>query len=98
MPVHGEPLSAINAKQLLKKIIWSGSQVKTQHFHERMLERAIEDTDIVNTLKYGFVDERQTAFEDGTYRYQVCTNKITIVIAFVDEDSIVLISVWRNNK
>lgn len=84
------PLSTADAKKLLKKILDSGEVTYSQpHALQRLSERSISMIDCENVLRAGKIEP------DGVSRFKVSTSKITVVIEFLSEDEVLVITVWR---
>ncbi len=56
----------------------------------------IDSIDVINVLRGGVVAPPELI--DGTYRYQVRTNKIVVVIAFASETALRIVTAWRTRK
>ncbi|MEI6827942.1 MAG: hypothetical protein WCK54_20310 [Desulfuromonadales bacterium] len=84
------PLNVADAKQLLKKILNNGV-VTYSHPHaiERLKERALSMLDCENVLRGGKIEA------DGINRFKVSTAKITIVIEFLSEEEVLVVTAWR---
>jgi hypothetical protein len=84
------PLSTADAKKLLKKILDSGEVTYTQpHALQRLSERFISMIDCENVLRAGKIEP------EGVNRFKVSTNKITVVIEFLSENEVLVVTVWR---
>ena len=84
------PLYVADAKLLLKKILNNGV-VTYSHPHalERLKERALSMLDCENVLQGGKIEA------DGMHRFKVSTTKITIVIEFLSEEEVLVVTAWR---
>lgn len=67
----------------------------TKHAQEQMLKRDIMSGDILNVLRAGNI-HNDPEFENGSWRYQIETKKITVVFAFNSPNKIRIITAWRN--
>lgn len=84
------PMNTVDAKKLLKKILDFGDITYSQpHAIQRLRERAISTLDCENVLRAGKIEP------DGVSRFKVSTNKITVVIEFLSEDEVLVVTVWR---
>ncbi len=84
------PMNTADAKILLKKILDFGDVTYSQpHAIQRLRERAISTLDCENVLRAGKVEA------DGVNRFKVSTNKITVVIEFLSEVEVLVVTVWR---
>lgn len=84
------PLSTADAKKLLKKIMVSGEVTySVPHALQRLKERSISMMDCDNVLRAGKIEA------DGVNRFKISTNKITVVMEFLSEDEVFVVTVWR---
>lgn len=82
------------AKKLLRKILSEGFVTYSRpHALDRMNERNISVLDCENVLRAGIVDEAE--FENGAWRHHVRTQKIIVVVEFLSEEEILILSAWR---
>jgi len=89
-----EPLCPSDAKKLILSIISMGIVTYAQpHAEERMKQRRITTVDCINILRGGVVKEGE--YENGSWRYQVCTPKMCVVIRFESEDILEIVTAWR---
>lgn len=89
-----EPLDPDEAKPLIRKILTEGMVSIPSHAKGRLASREMETSDALNVLRAGFVEHPD--LEGGTYRYRVCTQRMTVVIAFRSKTHLVIITAWRN--
>lgn len=90
-----EPLSAVEARKLVRHILTSGTYGFTRHAKERMAERRMSQVDCVNVLRGGLVNEALTSFENGTWRYSIQTTSMAVVVAFRTEEQLVVVTAMR---
>lgn len=64
------------------------------HFRKRLLERRMSLGDILNVLHGGWI-LMEGEFENGEWRYRVETERMAVVITFLDNVHIRLITCWR---
>lgn len=97
------PLRKDDAKRLIRQLMQAGSFYLTPHARRERDKDQLNDVDLVNVLRAGMVSEAE--YENGDWRYQVRTQRITVVVAFEpapdeaeDEDDIelVVVTVWRS--
>jgi hypothetical protein len=89
-----EPLAPPQAKTLIRYILEDGIVTYAQpHAVQRMRERRISTLDCENVLRGGTVWDPE--FENGTWRYQVHTGKLCVVIRFEHENILQIVTVWR---
>ncbi len=84
------PMNAADAKKLLKRILEFGEVTYSQpHAVDRMKERTLSMVDCENVLRGGKIEP------DGVNRFKVSTNKLTVVIEFISDDEVLVVTVWR---
>jgi len=88
-----EPLKPHETKALVRSIIAAGTVHFSPHAAERIAERSLVGSDVLNVLRAG----QQKGFEwkEGTCRYQIGTPHIVVVILFESETELVVVTVWR---
>lgn len=90
-----EPLREIEAKDLILKILKVGVVNFRTHARDRMDERALSSPDVLNVLRAGYV--KPSEYENGTWRYQVCTERMTVVVAFRSKTELRIVTAWRHD-
>jgi hypothetical protein len=90
-----EPLDTVRAKELILEILGKGTFVLRPHCLKRMEERRMDSMDVVNVLRAGVVTAPSNV--NGSWRYRVCTQRMTAVVAFRSPTSLVVITAWRND-
>lgn len=96
-----EPLNHHDVRELIRQILSSPDRIwrTTGHAEGRMDEHNMTEVDAVNVARGGMTLEDKTVFKDGTWRYQIYTPAMSIVIAFEDDfQTIVLITCWRTTE
>jgi hypothetical protein len=90
-------LSVLQARKLLAEFFHQvpNKVFFTRHAVEKMKLRNMDTQDIKNVLRGGSIYDGPE-FENGSYRYRVQTNRMTVVIAFRSPDTIVVVTAWRN--
>lgn len=89
-----QPVRAPEAKKLLRRIINSGVVTYAQpHAIDRIKERKLSILDCENVMRAGVVEEAE--WENGAWRHQVRTQKIVVVIEFLSEDEVLIVTAWR---
>jgi hypothetical protein len=82
------------AKKLILRIIGKSIVTYSQpHAEGQMRKHRISTVDCVNVLRGGVVKEGE--YENGGWRYQVCTQKMCVVIRFESESLLEVITAWR---
>jgi hypothetical protein len=87
-------LKPYEAKKLIMAIIAAGGVFPSTHAKQRMAEREMEMGDILCTLRGGLV--REPEFENGSWRYRVETQKITVIVSIRSETKLTVVTAWRN--
>lgn len=89
-----QPYRKENAKKLLRKILDDGVVTYSRpHALERLKERNLSTIDCENVLRAGIVEEAE--FENGAWRHQVRTQKTVVVVEFLSEEEILILTAWR---
>ena len=91
-----EPLSRADARRLIREIIADGTVYFSNHARDEMANDNLAEIDCVNVLRGGVVDEGE--WENGSWRYRVRTQRITVVVAFGSELELVVVTAWRMNR
>jgi hypothetical protein len=95
--MHGkEPLPSNQVKQLVISILEAGIVSFTGHAYDEMANDDLTEVDVRNTLRGGVA--RPGELRQGTYRYQVGTNRIAVVVGFRSEGWAVVVTAWRFKK
>ena len=92
-----EPLSRVEARQLIRKILRSdeGRLFFTRHaLEESMPDENITEDEVVSCLARGFCGPNIT-FERGTWRYPIETPGLAVVVAFDTETLAIIVTAWR---
>ena len=88
-----EPFDQATAKRLIREILATGDFRFSSHAEREMAADNLTTVDCVNVLRGGWVDPPE--YERGTWRYPVCTNRITVVVAFRSLTALTVITTWR---
>jgi len=89
-----QPLRAVDAKKRLRRILQSGVVTYAQpHALEMIRERRLSILDCENVMRAGVVEEAES--ENGGWRHQVRTQKIVVVIEFLSEEEVLVVTAWR---
>lgn len=89
-----EPLDPGEAKRAIVELLRSGRVRFTRHAEEELAKDDMTTVDAINVARGGVVEPAE--LENGTWRYRVRTEKMTVVVAFRDESRLVFITAWRN--
>lgn len=89
-----QPFSKVEAKKRLRKILSSGFvSYSRPHAIERLEKRNLSMVDCENVLRGGIVDEAE--YENGSWRHHVRTQKIEVIIEFLSEEEVLILTAWR---
>lgn len=89
-----EPLKAEAAKRRVRQILAEGTVTYSQpHAIERLSKHRMTMLDCENVLRGGAVAEAE--WENGAWRHQVFTNRFTVVVQFLSEDHLLIVTAWR---
>jgi hypothetical protein len=89
-----QPIRANDARKLLRRILINGVVTYSQpHAIDRLKERALSTLDCENVLRAGVVEEAE--WNDGGWRHQVRTQRIVVVVEFLSEEEILVVTAWR---
>ena len=90
-----QPLRVAQAKKLLRKILKDGEvSYSLPHAMDMLRKRNLLPVDCENVLRGGVVDEAE--WENGGWRHKVRTPKIEVIIQFLSQDELMVITAWRN--
>lgn len=89
-------LRAGDAKKRVRAILEQGRFRFSRHADDEMEKDALSLRDVENVLRGGVV--REPEWENGSWRYHVETSKIRVVIAFQDENTLVVVTAMRRNR
>lgn len=91
-----EPLSAVEARKLSRRVLGEGEVRYSQHaLYEMETDPfgGISTTDVERVLMGGVVDEAE--YEHGSWRHRVRALGVCVVFAFRSETSLVIVTAWR---
>lgn len=92
-----EPLKPSEARKLIQHILKDGYVTYSRpHAIDRMKEREMDTSDCINILRGGKV--REGEYENGSWRYRVETPKMAVVVTFVAEDELMIVTAWREKR
>jgi hypothetical protein len=89
-------LRAGDAKKLIRALLRVGRFRFSGHAEDEMQKDELSRRDVENVLRGGVV--REPEWENGSWRYHVETSKIRVVIAFQDENTLVVVTAMRRNR
>ena len=89
-----QPIRATEARKLLRRILNGGIVTYTQpHAIDRIKERALSTLDCENVMRAGVVEEAE--WNDGAWRHKVRTQRIVVVVEFLSEEEVLIVTAWR---
>lgn len=89
-----QPIRATEARKLLRRIINGGIVTYAQpHAIDRIKERALSTLDCENVMRAGVVEEAEC--NDGAWRHKVRTQRIVVVVEFLSEEEVLIVTAWR---
>lgn len=92
-----EPLKPSEARRLIQQILKHGDVTYSQpHAIERLQARAMDTGDCINILRGGTV--REGEYENGSWRYRVETPRMVVVVTFIDENELMIVTAWREKQ
>jgi len=89
-----EPLRPPRAKTLIRAILNGGEVTYSKpHAVERLQKWGLSTVDCINVLRGGVVEEPE--LENGSWRYRVHTPLICVIIRFISDDMLEIVTAWR---
>jgi hypothetical protein len=89
-----EPLPASDAKRLILAILADGDVAFSKHAFDEMGKDRMTTQDVQNVLRGGAVQPGES--QNGSWRYQVQTQRMCVVVAFRSETELVVVTAWRH--
>lgn len=84
------------AHKLIRKILKEGQVSWSMHAKEELAKDHLTIPDCTSVLRAGVVEEPE--WKDGSWRYRVWTQKITVVVAFRSGTELTIVTAWRVGK
>lgn len=91
-PPFAEPLAPDVAQRLVRHIHATGGVVVSRHAAERIARHRLKSKDWEHALRAGWVLAGE--WEHGSWRYQVRTQNVTVVVTFRSLAELVVVTVW----
>jgi hypothetical protein len=88
-----EPLSPGEVRRIAREILQSGTVGWSSHAKKEMAADDLTMVDCVNVIRAGA--PRAGEYENGTYRYQIETAKMVVVVAFRSSSHLIVVTAWR---
>lgn len=96
-----KPLTPRDLRRAIRDCLEAGSVVFTGHSRQRMEERNIIETDIVNVLENGHLLP-DPDWKNWHWRYRIETQNIGVVVTFEPEagdiDELIIVTTFRNRR
>ena len=89
-----EPFSRNEAKKLIQAILKTGTITPTSHARRELANDDMSTVDAMNVLRAGRITE-EAEWENESWRYRVHTERMVVVVAFVSEEELRIITAWR---
>ena len=93
-----EPLDPTAARREIRRIVTSqsGTLIFTRHARDEMAKDGMDERDCTNALRSGVVEPAE--WENGRWRYRVHAYAAWVVVQFVVEDSLLIVTAWRTQR
>ena len=91
-----EPLNQPEVRKLIREILLSGDVEFSAHAQDEMRADRLESTDCVNVLRGGTPGGAE--YVNREWRYSVGTRRICVVITFLSERRLRVVTAWRNQE
>ena len=92
-----EPFNRNEARKLIQEICTTGVVESSRHAREELAKDDLDMFDVTNVLRAGKILE-EPELENGTWRYRVHTERMVVVVAFVSESKLKIVTAWRKKK
>lgn len=90
------PLKPPDAKQLARDIVENGVFEVSGHARTEMEHDGLETTDCLNLLRAGVFEGAE--YVNGEWRYRVSSQRICVVITFVSDTQLRVVTAWRIDR
>jgi hypothetical protein len=91
--MDGEPFHPTRARQLIRRILNTGTVSFSGHAEKEMAKDDLTMVDCTNVLRGGVVEPPE--LELGTWRYRIRTARIYVVVVFRSETQLGVVTAWR---
>ena len=90
-PLGDEDVEDVDA--LVAHILEYGLVGFPRYVRVAMAERGIDESDVRNVLRAGQCAGHR--FAKGSWRYEICTQRYVVVVAFRSRDRLAIVTTWR---
>src|SRR5688500_1497154 len=90
------PLDRPTSKKLIRAVLQHGEVTHSKHAREEMAKDKITIVDVTNVLRGGWCNDGEC--ENGGWRYQVRTNSMCVVVEFLSEHEVFVVTAWREKR
>ena len=92
-----EPFNRNEAKKLILQILKEGHTVFSRHAEEELAKDDLTTVDATNVLRAGKITE-PPELERDTWRYRIHTERMVVVVSFMSESKMRIVTAWRKKK
>jgi hypothetical protein len=97
--LRSKRLDRNHAKRLVQEILHEGTVSYTKHCEQELTNDAMDVQDTANVLRCGKIErEPEPAEKFGSWRYQVETQRMAVVVEIHSKTSLRVITAWRKKK
>lgn len=93
-----EPFNRNEARKLIQQICREGTVVVSRHASEELASDDLTTVDAMNVLRAGRILEEAEQQANGTWTYRVHTAQLVVVVAFLSESRLKIVTAWRKKK
>ena len=91
-----EPLPGSEVRRLAKAIVVTGTVSYSDHALSEMAKDKLTKANVESVLRSGSAGEGE--WENGSWRYQMWTPGIVVVIVFRSATALVIVTAWRKRR
>lgn len=96
MPLDNEPLTNVEAKQLAREIENNGKIFFSKHARDEMEDDLLTDTECHRVIRGGICEGCD--YINSSWRYRFYAMSIYVVLSFIDETRLMVVTVWRKKE
>jgi len=89
-----EPFNRNEAKKLIQAILREENFIFSGHAEKELAKDDLTTFDALNVLRAGKITEPPELVHE-TWRYRVHTDRMVVVVSFVSESKLKIITAWR---